>query len=588
MLWIIRLNSPWTDVSGEFNVFVLGLIYLPLFYFSVKPLFVYFYRKEDPVSGGKARLGGNFSVLSLLMGFSLILIPGRIPWLFTAAQLFLSLGLVSLGLFIFMEPGLRGKPEKTRRILLYALCALGLLAVFLPLILDIPSFWFLGCFELVLLGFILWRLRIVIRDKGERLPLLFAGAELFLLTLALFIPLTGPALVLLALGTLSFLIPGESLLSRQDPVPAERHRPYPRRLKIRLKRRVRRRDRARRKQPVYVPPEGRDLVSGEAAEETAVDMPLAAAPYNEMLPEEADGVPVPVLMDTLPMGAEEDGILSEPSGSSPFVPRAFLDILKKDSVRDLKLGDHVMQEMTIFFSDIRQFTALLEALTPEQSFKFINSYLSRIVPVITGNGGFVDKYIGDAIMALFPQSDGPDRAVRSAIEIQRELQVYNKHRAKFNYRPLAIGVGIHMGTIMMGVVGVEDRMQNTVISDAVNQASRLEGMCKAYNVSILISEEIFKNLENPGLYLSRNLGRVKVKGRSVPSAVFEIYDGIDAELQDRKKKANRYWEEGIMSLYIQKNYADALFKFRKVREILPEDGAALYFTDLCMQRLKIS
>jgi class 3 adenylate cyclase len=269
---------------------------------------------------------------------------------------------------------------------------------------------------------------------------------------------------------------------------------------------------------------------------------------------------------------------------NPFVPRAFLENIKKYSVNQLKLGDHVMQEMTIFFSDIRQFTTLLEHLTPEESFKFINSYLSRIVPVISSNGGFVDKYIGDAIMALFPQTDGADRAVRSAIEIQNKLVEYNQHRAKLNYRSLSIGIGIHTGTLMMGVVGVEDRMQNTVISDAVNQASRLEGMCKAYNVSIVISEEIFKKLEDPGGYMYRFLGKAKVKGKAEPVSVFEIYDGINPELLERKKKANRYWEEGMLS-FSRKDYPEALKQFRYVREILPEDGAAYYFTDYCMEKL---
>ncbi|AEF81763.1 adenylate/guanylate cyclase domain-containing protein [Leadbettera azotonutricia] len=286
-------------------------------------------------------------------------------------------------------------------------------------------------------------------------------------------------------------------------------------------------------------------------------------------------------------GPAVDAILLDPLDSqniNPFVPQAFLDILKKDSVNQLRLGDHVRQEMTIFFSDIRQFTSLMENLTPEESFKFINSYLARIVPVITANGGFVDKYIGDAILALYPQHNSADMAVRSAIEIQKTLVEYNQHRANFNYRPLSIGVGIHTGTLMMGVVGVEDRMQNTVISDAVNQASRLEGMCKAYNVSIVISEEIFKKLENPGSYMYRFLGKARVKGKAEPVSVFEIFDGINPDLLERKKKANRYWEEGMLS-FSKKEYFAALKEFQRVKEILPDDGATYYYYDYCMKKL---
>jgi two-component system sensor histidine kinase ChiS len=226
----------------------------------------------------------------------------------------------------------------------------------------------------------------------------------------------------------------------------------------------------------------------------------------------------------------------------------------------------------------------LEKLTPEESFRFINSYLSRIVPIITSQGGFVDKYIGDAIMALYPHENSADRAVRTAIKIQETLVEYNQHRAKLKYSPLSIGIGIHIGTLMMGVVGVEDRMQNTVISDAVNQASRLEGMCKAYNVSIVISEEIFKKLEDPNIYMYRFLGQARVKGKDEPVSVYEIYDGINPELIERKKRADRYWQEAMLSIN-RKDYSTALRQFQYVREILPEDRAAYYFTEHCMRRL---
>jgi two-component system sensor histidine kinase ChiS len=155
-----------------------------------------------------------------------------------------------------------------------------------------------------------------------------------------------------------------------------------------------------------------------------------------------------------------------------FVPKEFLAILDKSNATDLRLGDHVKKNMTIFFSDIRSFTTLSESLTPEENFRFINSYLSRVVPVVNNYGGFVDKYIGDAIMALFPEGAGADSAVSAAIEMQKRIREYNVHRASCGYRPLSMGIGIHTGTLMLGVVGVENRMQSTVISDAVNLASR--------------------------------------------------------------------------------------------------------------------
>lgn len=268
-----------------------------------------------------------------------------------------------------------------------------------------------------------------------------------------------------------------------------------------------------------------------------------------------------------------------------FIPKEFLQILEKPSVIDLKLGDHVKREMTIFFSDIRQFTNLSEDLTPEESFKFINSYLSRIVPAITQHGGFVDKYMGDAIMALFPNEEGPDAAVRSAIDMQRIILEYNGHRAKCNYRPLSMGIGLHTGTLMLGVVGVEDRMQNTVISDAVNLASRLESITKVFNISIAISDETFKSLKDPGAYMYRFIGKVRVKGKEAPVSVFEIFDGLDPQILERKMKANSFFEQGMMSYY-RKDFTDAMYQFRKVLDIMPEDGAAIFYLDNCMMKVR--
>ncbi len=269
-----------------------------------------------------------------------------------------------------------------------------------------------------------------------------------------------------------------------------------------------------------------------------------------------------------------------------FIPKEFLDNLEKKDFVDLRLGDHAKKEMTIFFSDIRAFTELSEKLTVEENFAFINSYLSRVVPIIKENGGFVDKYVGDGIMALFPGPRGPDEAIRSAIAMQAKMVEYNGHRAKMGYRPISMGVGIHTGDLMLGVVGVEDRMENTVISDAVNLSSRLQSITKAFNISLAISEQSFKELEDPGSYMYRFIGKVKVKGKAEPVSVFEIFDGIESELFERKMKANMFFEQGMLTYY-QKDFSGAMFFFKKVLEILPEDGAASFYFDNCMNKANL-
>ncbi|MDR1107302.1 MAG: hypothetical protein LBL44_13180, partial [Treponema sp.] len=272
---------------------------------------------------------------------------------------------------------------------------------------------------------------------------------------------------------------------------------------------------------------------------------------------------------------------------NPFVPKEFLNIIGKENVRDLRLSDHAEREMTIFFSDIRDFTSLLESLTPEQSINFINSYLTRIVPVIEAHGGFVDKYIGDAIMALFPQKDGPDKAVQSAIEIQKKLVEYNEQRKKYNYRPISMGIGIHTGMVMLGVVGIYTRMQNTVFSDSVNLASRVETLTKAFRISVAISGQTFQKLEDSGSYKYRFLGKVRVKGKGEPTSVFEIIDETEKSVLEKKMQTDRFFQEGLMS-FMQKRYEDAIVDFEKVLEILPDDEASILYRETCKERIFMS
>ncbi len=267
-----------------------------------------------------------------------------------------------------------------------------------------------------------------------------------------------------------------------------------------------------------------------------------------------------------------------------FIPAEFMDYLQKTDVTDLKLGDHVEKEMTIFFSDIRGFTQLSESLTEEQTFAFINSYLARMVPVIKERGGFVDKYVGDAIMALFPDAGGADQALRAALEMQSRVVEYNRHRASVGYRAIEMGIGIHTGTLMLGVVGVQDRMENTVISDAVNLSSRLQAIAKAFNIGVVVSEQSFKSLEDPTLFKYRFIGKVRVKGKAAPVSCFEIFgDTQDEAFDDRKIKASTYFEQGMLRYY-QKDFLAGFHYFQKALEFLPQDGASRFYMEVCWRK----
>jgi class 3 adenylate cyclase len=217
-----------------------------------------------------------------------------------------------------------------------------------------------------------------------------------------------------------------------------------------------------------------------------------------------------------------DNISSLTETYSRFVPRQFLDILGKENYTDIRLGDQIEKEMTILFSDIRSFTSLSEQMSPKQNFDFINAYLGAMEPVIRKHNGFIDKYIGDAIMALFPTS--PEDAVKAAIEMQPALEKLNLRHKQSSLPEITIGIGIHTGRLMLGIVGTEGRMESTVISDAVNLAARLEGLTKEYGTNALISEDSIKKMTYPGQFQFRFLDRRRVKGKLEDITIYEIID----------------------------------------------------------------
>ncbi len=256
---------------------------------------------------------------------------------------------------------------------------------------------------------------------------------------------------------------------------------------------------------------------------------------------------------------------------SRFVPHDFLKFLGKDNILEVELGNQVEKEMSVFFSDIRSFTQLSEKMTAEENFNFINSYLQRIGPIIRNQNGFIDKYIGDAIMALFPTK--ADDAVKSAIGILKELRLINNSRLKENLEPINIGIGIHTGNLMLGTIGEHERMEGTVISDNVNLASRIEGLTKYYGASLLISEDTLNKLENPKDYNYRLLDRVIVKGKMKPVSIIEILDGQSDYVIELFLNTKEDFEKAVKA-YLEKNFDKANFLFRKVLEQNANDIAA--------------
>jgi class 3 adenylate cyclase/CheY-like chemotaxis protein len=261
-----------------------------------------------------------------------------------------------------------------------------------------------------------------------------------------------------------------------------------------------------------------------------------------------------------------------------FVPKNFVKLLSKNSITDINLGDQLSKHMTVLFSDLRSFTELSESMTPEENFKFLNSYFARIGPIIRNNSGFIDKYIGDAIMALFPNN--ADDALKTAIQIQREIIKYNYENRYPNRIFIQAGIGIHTGEVILGTIGEEQRMEGTVVSDAVNLTSRLENLTKLYGASILISMDTFLELDDYEIYHYRILDKVRVKGKKKFITVVEIFDGLPEDTIHQISESKVFFEEGVAS-YNNREFDSAIKLFQKSLSIYEKDKPSKIYIQRC-------
>jgi len=261
---------------------------------------------------------------------------------------------------------------------------------------------------------------------------------------------------------------------------------------------------------------------------------------------------------------------------SHFIPKEFLQFLNRDSIIDVRLGDQIIKEMTILFSDIRSFTTLSESMTPVENFNFLNDFLKRMGPIIRNFEGFIDKYIGDAIMALFPNR--VEDAIKAAIHMIIILNQYNKEREKVSRIPIRIGIGIHTGTLMLGTIGESERMETTVIADAVNLSSRIEGLTKKYGIAIAVSKDVLEKVTNSQEFHTRYIDKVLVKGKEKSVDIYEVYDGSPDELLRVKEVSKPFYEKGI-NYYYNRQFLEAKSQFEKALNVFPEDKVTKIYYD---------
>jgi adenylate cyclase len=257
-----------------------------------------------------------------------------------------------------------------------------------------------------------------------------------------------------------------------------------------------------------------------------------------------------------------------------FVPQALLDLIGKKDINDIRLGDQIEREMSVMFVDIRGFTALAENMTPAQVFAFLDSVLGGLAPIIRQRGGFVDKYLGDGFIALFPGS--VKDALQAGIDIRRYMGTLNCARDEQGLRMLDITIALHAGRLILGTVGEPERMDGTVIGDAVNTTSRLEELAKRYNTTYLISETICRGLTNREDYGIRHFGEFALRGRRELLDIYEVFDGDPEEIAALKRETCDYFDQALR-LFRNRDFEEANAHFVQLQKTNPNDMLIMYY-----------
>ena len=237
---------------------------------------------------------------------------------------------------------------------------------------------------------------------------------------------------------------------------------------------------------------------------------------------------------------------------------------------------------TVLFSDIRSFTTLTEELGAQGTVALLNEYFTIMVDCVQNEGGMLDKFIGDAMMAIFgtpfPHDDDPDRAVRAAIAMMTDLNDYNMRRAKEGKLPIDHGMGLNTDNIMSGNIGSPKRMDYTVIGDGVNLAARVESACKKYGAHILTTEYSFKAFK--ATYRTRQVDNMIVKGKTKPVKIYEVLDYHTKQSFPNMIEVLEMFNNG-MEFYNEAKWDDAIKYFKKAEKANPKDKASLMYIDRC-------
>jgi class 3 adenylate cyclase/CheY-like chemotaxis protein len=267
---------------------------------------------------------------------------------------------------------------------------------------------------------------------------------------------------------------------------------------------------------------------------------------------------------------------------SNFVPKEFLRILNKTSITDVALGNLVKKDITILFSGIRGFTSIAEKIDSEEIFSLLNKYYTGVTSIIQKNKGFIDKFIGDEIVVLFPES--AENAVRAAGEINRYLQEFNHSQSSLGKLNFKIGIGIHSGSVTLGTLGGKERMDTTVIGNAVGIAKKIETLTKSFSVPIIISSTTFSVLPDNFKLDSREIEHLRVGGSEGFITLYDYFGSEEPSKVDKiKSVASEYFR--ALTLYRGGYFTKAKDLFSNCQSQIPGDPIFSLHINRCNDKL---
>lgn len=292
-----------------------------------------------------------------------------------------------------------------------------------------------------------------------------------------------------------------------------------------------------------------------------------------------------------------------------FVPEQYLHRIAPKGVESIQLGNCKEEEITVLFCDIRGFSEIAECQSARETFEWLNVFLTQMSQAIATHQGFVDKFLGDAIFAVFDRvGSHAEDALNAAVLMQHRLREFNRERDRYNLnQPIHAGIGIHTGIGLIGTLGCDDRMDSTVIGDVVNTAARVEELTKLYGTPILASDTTIRQVSasfnkadfalqdkdnstySPYLlpsYPSRWVDRVTPRGKRRALELYEILGTATHPLDIAKLQAQPYYSCGLQAWH-QKDFSQALDYFQKVVKQNPADRVARLYLERCQARLGV-